>query len=340
MFMTTPSVDIIVPVWNNPAEARACLSSIVSHSAGARLIIVDNGSDRQTQQVLEEFAEPLGERCLFLSTDRNEGLVRAINRGLARSDNEISVIVRPHVTVTKGWLSGLIKAAGGGIGSPVFSGNAPFPNPLARGRVSMETCRISFSTMAIKSEVHMLCGGFDDQLDGGEWCLNDYVSRAGAKGYRTRITSGSTVVCGTESLLGSETRRREQARVSQAIYTERWGTGHQYCVYFGRGVDTGSLDKPIETILDGARRGNRFTLLLHHRQAKEFERLGWDSLHTSIELHTLSRLMPRRDLRRVIESQSGKILVQGAPEVAFDSAQNAISFDALARKLAGTLRHT
>jgi glycosyltransferase involved in cell wall biosynthesis len=329
--MPFPSVDIIVPVWNNPFEARSCLSAILTHSPEARLIIIDNGSNRQTQLVLEEFSEPLGERCLFLYSEKNIGLVRAINRGLERSDSDFAVIVRPHVSVIRGWLERLLEAAEGGIASPLFSGEgAPFPSPFARGCSLMETCAISFSTLAIKKEAHLLLGGFNERLDGAEWCLKDYVSRANDKGFQICITSGSTVVCGTETILGSDARRRELFLASQALYAEQWDIGRHYGVYFGRGVQADGLADSVETILRGARRGHRFTLLLHNAQAAVFRRMGWNGLHTSIELVVLSRFMPRRDLQRICASYPAMITVQGCDGAEFSVSTPAIPFSTFA----------
>ena len=110
--MPLPSVDIIVPVWNNPFETRACLVAILTHSPEARLIIVDSGSSRETELMLEEFSEPLGEHALFITSERNIGLVPAINMGLASSDRDFAVIVRPHVMVTSGWLTTLLSSRG------------------------------------------------------------------------------------------------------------------------------------------------------------------------------------------------------------------------------------
>ncbi len=86
--MTSPTIDILVPVWNNPFETRACLAAILAHSPGARLIIVDNGSSRETELMLEEFSESLGDQGLFIKSERNIGLIAAINLGLARSDSD------------------------------------------------------------------------------------------------------------------------------------------------------------------------------------------------------------------------------------------------------------
>jgi hypothetical protein len=332
--MPSPAVDIIVPVWNSPFEARACLSSILAHSPEARLIIVDNGSDRQTQLVLEEFSEPLGENCLFISSDRNVGLVRAINMALARSDGDYAVIVRPHVTVTPGWLDGLVEAAEGGMASPLFTGpGAPFPPPLPRGCSRMETFAVSFATLALRTELFMLLGGFDEQLDGGEWCLRDYVSRAGDSGYRTCITSTSRVVCGAAPQLGSDARRREIAQASRDTCVARWSEGRHYGIYFGRGVAVDGLAGVVETVLAGARRGHRFTLLLHPSQSAQFRRLGWDALHSSIELRVLSRFMAERDLRRVCSLNPEMIRVSDAAGPLFGEGATLLSLSALPRAL-------
>ena len=330
--MPSPSVDIIVPAWNNPDNARRCLSAILTHSPRARLIIVDNASNRQTQLVLEEFAEQLGERCIFLSSDKSEEFIKTINKALTRSDSDFSVIVRPHITVTKNWLDGLIKAADTGIASPHFSGHPPFAVPLVRNCSVTETFALSFSALAIKTEVRMLIGGFDEQLDGGLWCLRDYICRAGSKGYRTHMASTSTVVCAPETLMGSNSRRKELDDTSQSIYSKRWGIARNYGVYFGPNATADTLTDTMKTFLDAARRGHHFTLFLHPNQVRQFTLYGWNSLHTSIETKALSRFSPRRDLLRVLQNRE-IIAVQGTPEAVFDDNSPVIPF----RKLAGEI---
>lgn len=300
--MHTPSVDIIVPVWNSPFETRACLAAVLHFSPEARLIIVDNGSNRETELMLEEFSEPLGERGLFIKSERNLGLVPAINIGLARSDRDIAIILRPHVQVTPNWLTGLVEALQmphAGIVSPVFSGSgAPVLPPVAPGSSLMETFCVSFSALALKREMHRHLDGFDEELDGGEWCLKDYVRRAWSRGFHSCVTSRSHVVCGEEAVFGSDARRLQQSHVSRVTYRERWGISRHYGIYFGRDASATALSDAMETIALGARQGHRFTLLLHRRLAADFKRLGWHARHTGIEMQRISPLMPRRDLLR------------------------------------------
>lgn len=334
--MQTPSVDIIVPVWNSPFETRACLASVLEHSPEARLVVIDNGSSRETELMLEEFSEPLGEKGLFIKSERNLGMVPAINIGLAGSDGDHAVILRPHVRVTRGWLNGLLDAMPrAGIVSPLFSGSGAPDLPLpAAGSPLMETFDASFCALALKKEARRELGGFDEGLDGGAWCLRDYVRRAWSKGFHTCLTSRSLVVCGEETVFGSDERRRQQSRLGSESYRERWGIGRHYAVYFGRDIAAASLGDSMETIVEGARQGHRFTLLLHYRQAADFRSLGWSFLHTAIELLRLSALMPQRDLLRRVKALRAAtpdiVPVRGAQGSDFPGAEAALPFDELA----------
>ncbi len=323
--MPTPSVDIIVPVWNSPFETRACLAAILEHSPGARLIIVDNGSSRETGLMLEEFSESLGDRALFISSDRNVGLVPAINIALSRSDSDYAVIVRPHVMVSAGWLEALLAAAltpRAGIVSPLFHGpGAPGMPAMTRGCTLIETFYVSFSTLLIRGDLHMLLGRFTEGMDSGEWCLKEYVRRALARGYHTLATAKISLACGQETAFGSEQRRRETTAESKRLFQAQWGHQHEYAVYFDVESTPEVLEGALEVILAGARRGHRFTLLMHRSQAAECKRRGWNGLHTGIIVDQLPLLMPRRALtRRIAEIRTTapeSILVRGSEGYGF-----------------------
>lgn len=331
--MTTPPVDIIVPVWNKPFETRACLAAILAHSPEARLIIIANGSSRETELMLEEFSEPLGERGLFISSDRNLGLVKAINTGLSRSDSDYAVIIRPHVQVCPGWLEPLIESCQGGMATPVFKGpGAPSHLPrLPSGCSTMETFDLSFSALALRGELHMLEGGFDEEMDSGIWCLRDYLRRALSRGYRTGVAAKTVLECNEEQHFGSGERRREIELASRERYERKWGKGIHYGIYFGP-INAADLSDRMDAILEAARRGHRFSLLLHRRQASDFKRLGWNALHTGIRLLPLSLLAPRRDLvrhlRALKEADSEMVLVNGDEGASLPDA-GAVSFAGL-----------
>jgi glycosyltransferase involved in cell wall biosynthesis len=335
--MISPTIDILVPVWNNPFETRACLAAILAHSSGARLIIVDNGSSRETELMLEEFSESLGDQGLFIKSEKNIGLVSAINLGLARSDSDYAIIVRPQVSVQTGWLEALVSAAeatGAGIASPQFCGaEAPSLPQLAPGCTVMESCTISFATLLMRGEMRRVAGTFDEQLDGNEWCLREYVRRVAAHGFRTCIAGWLRLSCSAGQQFGSTQRRNEMMQNSRSAYISRWGTDRHYCIYFGKEADAGSFGDTVTAILDGARQGHRFTLLLHRRQYSVFRKMGWNGLHTGIDLYRLSDLFPLRDLQRkhtALRNASPDLLsVRGCRGTAFPGVDAALSHDDL-----------
>lgn len=336
-YMTSPTIDILVPVWNNPFETRACLAAILLYSPKARLIIVDNGSSRETELMLEEFSESLGDQGLFIKSEKNIGLVAAINLGLARSDSDYTIIVRPNVLVQSGWIEPLVSAAestGAGIVSPIFKG-ADSPNlpNLVHGCTIMECCTVSFATLLLRTEMRIISGLFDERLDGDKWCLLEFVRRAASFGYHTCITSETHLSCFAGQQFGSAQRRKEMEESSRRFYLSKWGTARHYCIYFGKKADTPSLADALTTILEIARQGHRFTLLLHRHQYSAFKKIGWNGLHTGIELLRISFFFPLKDLQNKITALQAVspdlIAVRGNSDVTFPLMGDSITVEEL-----------
>jgi hypothetical protein len=195
----------------------------------------------------------------------------------------------------------------------------------------METFSLSFTALLLKGEMHRELGGFDEGLDGGEWCLRDYIRRAETRGYHSCVTAQPELSCSRETVFGSTERRQEQARLSQETYLSRWGAAHNYCLYFGKDTQSGDLSNTIETIVAGARQGHRFTLLLHRKQFKEFRKRGWNASHTNIAIHPLPMFGAARSLaRRLAELQSADpdlIVMCGTESVLFPDNHVALSFN-------------
>ena len=101
----------------------------------------------------------------------------------------------------------------------------------------------------------------------------------------------------------------------------------------GKDAEAISLDTMITTVLDGARQGHRFTLLLHRRQHSVFRKMGWNGLHTGIELYNLTLLFPLRNLQRkllALRTASPDLLaVRGCAGILFPGVDAAISHEEL-----------
>lgn len=305
--MTSPSIDIIVPVWNSRDQASDCLAAIICHSPEeARLIVVDNGCDHETGLLLEDFSDALGDRGLFIVSERNLGLLRAINMGLSHSDADIAIIICPNLLVSKGWLSPLLKAADAsqtGIVTPLFSGagSPQFPTFDKKCEVS-ETFSASLSAILLKAEMREQLGNFDEQIGNLDLCVKDYICRAWSKGYRTCVATKAKLAYKTELIFGSETWHQQLAKTSRAEYLKRWVAGKHYCIYFGAECTIEAIHNTFDTLLAACRQGHRFSLILHNRQASELRKRGCYDLHTSLDLVCLAPFISRIELPRKIAS--------------------------------------
>lgn len=135
------TIDIVVCVHNALDDVKACFASIESarKSELHRLIIVDDGSDTQTAQFLEGFAQANSWASLY----RNEiaqGYTRAANRGLSVSTGDLVVILNSDTIVTEFWAEKLadavISTPGAGIVGPMSNAASYQSIPEHRGSKS------------------------------------------------------------------------------------------------------------------------------------------------------------------------------------------------------------
>lgn len=298
--MIIPSFDIIVPVWNNPAETRECLVSILGCTTTERLIIINNGCDRSTELMMEEFCDHLGDRAIYMTMERNIGFVPAINRGLVRSDADWALIVRPTGTLSDLCLQKIVEVAAkeqAGVIIPHCPSDHPLPTPLIKKNCTcIETAEISFAQLAISRVMRDKIGLFDDELDGGPWCLRDYRQRANAAGYLTYLLPTMSIKAQAATVFGSRERRRIIDEHAFATFSQRWGSQSHFAVYLPRETEEAHLLTTLDTLLGAARRGHRFELILHHRQYKLAMQHGAICLHSGIIVHKLSIVTPLRTL--------------------------------------------
>lgn len=169
---------------------RRYLPSVVTHTKGAEVIVADNGSTDNSQEVLaKEFP---GVKTIVL--DKNYGFAEGYNRAIEQVDSEYVVLLNSDVEVTDGWLDPLLAymdehkdvaaaqpkirswlrrthfehagAAGGYLSKLYF--------PYCRGRIlwHVEEDKGQYNTLAdvdwtsgacmcVRTKVYKECGGLD-----------------------------------------------------------------------------------------------------------------------------------------------------------------------------------
>lgn len=103
--------DIVVPVYEQPEWTVRCFDALAEHTAGHRLVWVDNGSaDGTVERIMPSFSKH-GKRSL-MRLPRNVGFVQGVNSGLdllkSMGRSEYTVLLNNDVEVTDGWLDRLI----------------------------------------------------------------------------------------------------------------------------------------------------------------------------------------------------------------------------------------
>lgn len=102
------SVDIVICVHNALEAVQECLNSVILHTGKPyNLIIVDDGSQSETQQYLKEFT--LRHHARLLRNAAARGYTFAANTGLRASSANYVVMLNSDTVVTPNWLDRLVQ---------------------------------------------------------------------------------------------------------------------------------------------------------------------------------------------------------------------------------------
>lgn len=102
----TRDVAIVILNYNTRRHLQEYLPSVVAYSAGARIIVADNGSPDDSLAFLREHYPQI--ECLDLQA--NYGFAQGYNEALKQVKADIYVILNSDVEVTPGWMGPILQA--------------------------------------------------------------------------------------------------------------------------------------------------------------------------------------------------------------------------------------
>ena len=103
----TPSVDIILPVYNALDDVKACIDSMYANqSIPFNLIVIDDCSDQETEQWLLQEQKIRGFN--LSRNDENLRFTKTVNRGFAKSTGDFVVLLNSDTIVTTYWLEKIL----------------------------------------------------------------------------------------------------------------------------------------------------------------------------------------------------------------------------------------
>ena len=194
--------DIVIPIWNQPELTKRCLESIAACTPDPiRLILVDNGSDAPTRELLARFRAEGKVPAEILRNDTNLGFIKAVNRGIQAGKAPWVCLLNNDTVVTPGWLTEMITVAesdpGIGLVNPSsnclgYPAQGLPPGEIARrlsadrGKSALLSTAIGFCLLARRSLFDRI-GLLDEQFGMGNFDDDDLslrVRQAGLKPVR------------------------------------------------------------------------------------------------------------------------------------------------------------
>lgn len=234
-------IDIIIPIWNQPALTERCLNSLATATQiPYRLLLVDNGSQTPTRELLDRAAAQAPDRIRVVRNPQNLGFVKAVNQGIRASDAPYICLLNNDTVVAPGWLEEMIRVAeqDPSIGLVNPSSNtlgfhppdATLPS-IARYAAGLATHRGQTREMAwgvgfcllIKRTVLETIGLFDEQFGLGNFEDTDFSMRAVEAGYRCVQAVGAYVYHEEKASFKQHRGWEKAFAANQRLFHERWG---------------------------------------------------------------------------------------------------------------------
>ena len=248
--MSQLSCDIIIPIWNQRERTRRCLTSILTHTrAPYRLLLIDNASEKPTQQFLEQFRRKGLCPVILIRNEENLGNVKAVNQGIRVSNAPYVCALDNDTVVFPGWLEKMIQAAESreeigianpgsnslGYQKPWYLSWTRFAEQVARcekGRI-IEMGTATGFCMLIKRNVIDQIGGWCEDYGMGYYEDRDYSRRAAQAGFLCVHAREAFVYHEEHASFGKEKGRRHTLSfANRTLFESRFGASQRiaYCL--------------------------------------------------------------------------------------------------------------
>lgn len=226
--MPSPYASLIIPCFNKVEVTRKCVESIFENTdLPFEIILVDNGSTDDTAHYIESLMHT-HPNVRHIKNDLNPGFVWAYNKGFSAATGKYLVTMRNDVTLRKGWLEGMVRAAEApSIGIVGAWTNYIFDNEVQPSEEGASTGffakRADSSFMLIKREVIDVIGGFDSRFGQSNFADDDYCIRAQLAGFDIWIINNALVDRGYNRTFLGQIPDVQSVQDDFKILQAKWG---------------------------------------------------------------------------------------------------------------------
>lgn len=233
--------SIIVPVRNNLLVTIKCIDSLLEHTdLPFEIVIVDNGSDKETETALLNVAGS-HENIRVIRNNLNLGWPIACNQGLAFARGDFIVLLNNDTEVTAGWLPRLLAPFADpqvGLVGPMSDNvvsktqragvradwqRAADRMATAKAGQSLEVSKLIGFCLAVRREVVDTIGGLDPRYGLGNFDDDDYGLRAQLSGFMLRVAQDCFVHhVGHQTFLSEGINVNHLIEVNLKLFLHKW----------------------------------------------------------------------------------------------------------------------
>ena len=246
--------DIIIPIWNQLKYTEECIESILEATgfSSFRLILIDNASDRQTADYLDQIKAGHEGKILLIRNSENLGWVKAVNQGICRCVGEYVCVMNNDTVVYPGWLAQMIKVAEKekaiGLVNPLWQlpkrfkkiPGAYFNKTIKKGRGEfIETDWVRGFCFLIKRAVLDKIGGLDEDFSPGYYDDWDFSMRAQRAGFKCARAKGAFVrhyVNASSPLILGRKGFNRLFQEKEELFYSKWGRPLRILVIIDRAL--------------------------------------------------------------------------------------------------------
>jgi len=234
-------ISIIIPTWNNANLLKKCIISILNNTKSNQfeIIIIDNGSTDNTQNIISEFHST--HKIHYVFNQKNLGFAKASNLGALHANNKYLVFLNNDTEVLPGWDIELLNClitddrigvAGGKLLYPdrtiqhagiafdqrtVFHIYRHFHHLHPAVNKKREFQAVTGACFLISKELFLSAGMFDESFINGFEDL-DFCFRIRKNGYKVFYTPASTIIHHESKTPGRHFHHHENAE----LFSKRW----------------------------------------------------------------------------------------------------------------------
>jgi GT2 family glycosyltransferase len=302
----TPSIDVVIPVYNAPALTRRCIDSVVTflgESIG-NIYVQDDASGAETREMLDQLPY---ERVHVYHAQTNRGFGASVNEAIKRSDASCVLVLNSDTTANENFLPLLCAAL---AADPQLAVLIPAGNDYARHDLNqylrrpggyIATHRLQGHAFLVRREVFQEAGGFDPAYGRGYYEDIDLGRRLDQRGFRLGVHPDALIQHKGGGSFGRGRSFRQLVRGNRNLYFSRYPDARRNILLLSDNFPLAHFPTPLVDALEDVFRQGGYVHWLSPEPARQLLCLQMRSHAMSIG--TIMRLLIRswREDKRITE---------------------------------------